>query len=1208
MADEMRGVPIGELPDLGSVPDDSLLVTEFLGKAYSVPGNVLRALIEAVCIELGGSYDEVTEARLQTVIEKVLASGKYNGASPIVEVTENDEGTTVLRVTDAFGVKDYPVTVDGATSAVQYIPQTLTDAQKAQARKNIGMGDVTSVPTKVSQLQNDAGYLTKIPSEYVTEEELEAKGFVTELPTPDLSVNNSADPSYVKGRTHWKETFPGEEIFAAEIPGDSTYKYAAALGLTVGAYYTVVFDGTTYTYVGAEYNDDAGHKGVQLVREGTTVNAPILIVDFTEETAASTGAAGVMRPSPTVSGTVDLSISRLNVVYHTLDENYLPPSARNVPTKVSQLENDSGYLTAVPKGYVTESALTQKGYLTAVPEEYITEDELEEKGYLTKVPGEYVTEAELAQKGFLTAVPSEYVTEKELETKGFLTAVPDEYITEDELEAKGYLTEETNPDLSVNDPNNPAYVKGRTHWLEAINATVVLNNKGVLVSGDKPYYLYKISDAVVVDAESFVGAVVSAYNGFLKWTMNKAERINVSYGNFVTQAYMGDTVYFVSTTATAFNAHMGADLLTEDGTYLRWPVITDSTEVGTLATIETGELHGVISPRFLPPLPEMVGKATGNGSEVFNDYANNVATGFYAHAEGTGTTAEGASHAEGEGTTASRLGHAEGYRTQAIGIAVHSEGYETISSGRFASHAEGYQTKSYGQYGSHAEGHGTEASGDYGSHAEGVGTVSSAYGSHAEGGSTTASGETSHAEGKETTASGMMSHAEGHGTVASGTRSHAEGTQTIAAGDSQHVQGKYNIEDTEGKYAHIVGNGDSTGRSNAHTVDWDGNAWYAGDVYVGGTGQNDKESVKLLREDELDEKLNAKGYLTEVPDQYVTDEKLAQKGYLTKETDPTVPAWAKGKTKPSYTFAEINDKPVLVGENVKGKEYSVNNETKTAAAGAEIFNDYEHNKAVGEYSHAEGSYNEATGDASHAEGNNSVASGHYSHAEGGSTEASGDYGSHAEGLRSTASGGFGSHAEGNSTVASGDASHAEGNNSVASGHYSHAEGTSKATGYIAHAEGGGTQASGSASHSEGSLTKAKGENSHAEGYLTIAAGENQHVQGKHNIEDTENKYAHIVGNGTDANNRSNAHTVDWSGNAWYAGAVTLNGTYKLTAGADGLTLTDTETGKSVELGDAEVDEAELTAALEKVLGVVDDDSTGAVDKDKLAAALDKILT
>ena len=55
-----------------------------------------------------------------------------------------------------------------------------------------------------------------------------------------------------------------------------------------------------------------------------------------------------------------------------------------IPTKTSQLTNDSGYLTSVPSEYVTESELSAKGYLTSVPSEYVTETELNSKGYLTQ--------------------------------------------------------------------------------------------------------------------------------------------------------------------------------------------------------------------------------------------------------------------------------------------------------------------------------------------------------------------------------------------------------------------------------------------------------------------------------------------------------------------------------------------------------------------------------------------------------------------------------------------------------------------------------------------------------------------------------------------------------------------------------------------------------------------------------------------------------
>lgn len=120
--------------------------------------------------------------------------------------------------------------------------------------------------------------------------------------------------------------------------------------------------------------------------------------------------------------------------------------------------------------------------------------------------------------------------------------------------------------------------------------------------------------------------------------------------------------------------------------------------------------------------------------------------------------------------------------------------------------------------------------------------------------------------------------------------------------------------------------------------------------------------------------------------------------------------------------------------------------------------------------------------------------------------------------------GTGSFSVGCETTARGDNAHAE-------GYYT------KALGSCSHAEGANTEASGSCSHAEGGGTHALATYSHAEGFSTIAYSESQHVQGRWNAKDTTKQYAHIVGNGTDNENRCNAHTIDWSGNAWFAGTV-----------------------------------------------------------------------
>ena len=100
----------------------------------------------------------------------------------------------------------------------------------------------------------------------------------------------------------------------------------------------------------------------------------------------------------------------------------------------------------------------------------------------------------------------------------------------------------------------------------------------------------------------------------------------------------------------------------------------------------------------------------------------------------------------------------------------------------------------------------------------------------------TASGNTSASIGQNTEATGDYSFATNYFTKASGLASFSEGYQTIASGDYSHVQGKYNIEDTDNKYAFIIGNGTSdTTRSNAFAIDWNGG------LYIG----NEKAKVNL---------------------------------------------------------------------------------------------------------------------------------------------------------------------------------------------------------------------------------------------------------------------------------------------------------------------------------------------------------------------------
>lgn len=238
---------------------------------------------------------------------------------------------------------------------------------------------------------------------------------------------------------------------------------------------------------------------------------------------------------------------------------------------------------------------------------------------------------------------------------------------------------------------------------------------------------------------------------------------------------------------------------------------------------------------FVIEAPDVGAVKVREGGMNFGDAATR-AFGHNAVAEGMGTLAVGNyGHAEGRETRAHYAAHAEGRLTVASGENSHAEGREAVAS-NIGSHAEGLKSVASGMA-SHAEGRSTQAIGDH-SHTEGYGTE--------------AHGDRSHAEGHQTRAKGYASHAEGSATVVEDDAfgAHAEGRGTVATGQFSHIQGKWNERDDAKRYAHIVGWGTADAdRKNIHTVDTSGNAWFSGDVFAGGSSQDDGK--RLLTEDDL---------------------------------------------------------------------------------------------------------------------------------------------------------------------------------------------------------------------------------------------------------------------------------------------------------------------------------------------------------------------
>ena len=426
-----------------------------------------------------------------------------------------------------------------------------------------------------------------------------------------------------------------------------------------------------------------------------------------------------------------------------------------------------------------------------------------------------------------------------------------------------------------------------------------------------------------------------------------------------------------------------------------------------------------------------------------------------------------------------------------------------------------------------ALGMGNEASGMF-SFSENLQTTASGLGAHAEGISTVASGSGSHAEGTSNSAVGNCAHAEGNYTTASGMRSHTEGWNNTAVADDSHVGGKFSVtdsysnwpewvantsyavgdkvkvtttventttvvgyicktsnndasftksnwnQDTNYNFAEIIGNGiDTNTRSNARTLDWDGNEYLAGDLYV--NCNNDSTGGN----------------------------KVATEAGLSAKAD-------KADTVLDTTLSCGRKANTTVG-------------TGSFAFGKNV-------EASGSYSHAEG-MSRATGNYAHSEGSSSALS-NGSHAEGMSCTASGTA-SHAEGAVTTASAET-THAEGQMSEASANFAHAEGLGSIANCRVMHAQGAFNIGDTpLQEWEANTSYAVGDKVIKGVAKTGYECIEANTDSEWTSAHWKMINNIGLN----TEEQTLFVIGNGTDVNHRSNALRVDWYGNERIAGDI-----------------------------------------------------------------------
>ena len=556
---------------------------------------------------------------------------------------------------------------------------------------------------------------------------------------------------------------------------------------------------------------------------------------------------------------------------------------------------NEGLATKQPVGDYALKSDIPTDYLKAVPAEYVTEYELNSKGYLTEqsldglATETFVTE-QIAGKADIGHVHSwDQLTDKPFYEEVTRTVIADEHtrtgtqyllssiegyvinntwldgskiiagdtyiVTVDGVDYEGIATDEGSDYPYIFDDtfaNAPVYlqvINARPirvmpkfiDSLERVEHTIKLTHvERTLKPIDSKFIgddIARVSDipeipevpTVLDENGKLLDSVMPEGTGYFEGTrieevfpVTTVDTEGSTYGAIPEYEFIEGQTYFVTFNGTEYECiawydkeNFGCAMVGKGTLYSDWvdpswgedvPFCLETSylnvsEAGvyTIGVKTSVDDYHVIPEKYLPPVVGRLG--TGKNSEIFNNYDYNIASGESSHAEGSGTEASGqSSHAEGNGGLSGMTLYLTG-DANATTYTVTEWSSDVIKIGRYVYDSNNGLCKIVSF-----------------SEAESTITFDKSI------------------NPKIAFNQRLISFRSG---IAAGKYSHIEGNNTIAYSESQHVQGRYNLEDFDGKYAHIVGNGQKEALSNAHTLDWDGNAWFAGGLKISGTSQDD---------------------------------------------------------------------------------------------------------------------------------------------------------------------------------------------------------------------------------------------------------------------------------------------------------------------------------------------------------------------------------
>lgn len=384
------------------------------------------------------------------------------------------------------------------------IEQDIADLTSAIAESLSEKMDKSSSADFYPRYDNPEGYLTSIPSEYVTDNEMSAyvqeqtSGFITSADLPDVS--DMATQTWVTEQHY---------ITSADVPPQIEYSAGDNIDITD---HVVSVSDTSQLIAGENVSITASGNDYVISAQVPETSGYVTEQEMNEAIQSATSAFITSADIPDLPDDLVTSGELATVSGEIVNQI---PSLQGYATEEYVTEQTSAFLTSADLPDVSDMA---------------TKTWVGEQGYLTSIPSEYVTETELASelsgKADTSAIPdvSNFVTQEDIdasvsgkmdasESSAFypMATNPSGYLTSEDL--NGYATESYVTSQTSGKQDQLSFEYNEESAISAINGSALAGGSSFDPSVLDSYIPYSAAGVTLENSNFKIDVNGQAYKG-----------------------------------------------------------------------------------------------------------------------------------------------------------------------------------------------------------------------------------------------------------------------------------------------------------------------------------------------------------------------------------------------------------------------------------------------------------------------------------------------------------------------------------------------------------------------------------------------------------------------------------------------------------------------------------------------------------------------